>query len=72
MASLVGGEYMGCKQCGCEEITFIDEGIGAYEYWGSMEVQVDMVPVCAECGEYVETTIGFHEWKQDQMADNYA
>jgi hypothetical protein len=62
---------MTCKHCDCDEIDWIDEGIGAYEYWGSKEVDIDMVPVCANCGEPVETTISFRDWKQSKLGDIY-
>jgi hypothetical protein len=40
-----------CKQeCDVDEI---DEGIGAYEYWGATGVDVKMVEVSSCCGEEV-------------------
>lgn len=37
-----------------DELNRVDEGIGAYEYWGSRGVDHHWVAVCPDCGEYVE------------------
>ena len=60
---------MTCEHCGCTSINWIDEGIGAYEYWGAKEVDIDMVPVCAECGEPVKTNQDYRSWLEDRKAD---
>jgi hypothetical protein len=43
-----------CTFCNEEcEVNIVDEGIGAYEYWGSKEVDIKLVEVSACCGEDV-------------------
>lgn len=58
---------MSCPHCGCDEIDWIDEGIGKYEYWGSKGVDVDMVPVCSECGEYAESSETYSQWLRNRQ-----
>jgi hypothetical protein len=55
---------MACTQCDCEEIGWIDEGIGVYEYWGAIGVDIDMVAVCADCGAYVTPEISYEQWRR--------
>ncbi len=44
-----------CKECGQEvDIYFVDNGIGAYEYWGAKGTDHKWEPECALCGAYTE------------------
>jgi len=51
-------KYAGTGYCpSCEEevdVYWVDEGIGAYEYWGSREVQHKWEPLCDICRSYIE------------------
>lgn len=41
----------------CEEdvgVYLVDNGIGAYEYWGARGVDVKLEPCCEQCGSYIE------------------
>ena len=43
-----------CSYCNQEcEVEVVDEGIGAYEYWGATGVDVRLVEVSSCCGEDV-------------------
>ena len=44
-----------CDTCNAwTDSTYVDMGIGGYEYWGSLEYQHDWEPVCDYCGEIVQ------------------
>ena len=53
MAKYAGTGY--CKYCEEDvEVYWVDNGIGAYEYWGARGVDHKWEPVCHQCGEYME------------------
>jgi DNA-directed RNA polymerase subunit RPC12/RpoP len=65
-----------CPHCHAEvEGKWVDEGIGAYEYWGSKEVDVQMEFVCEECDGPLESEQSYSEYvadmKEDFAADRY-
>ena len=46
-----------CVECGEEcDVEWEDEGIGAYEYWGSKETHEAWVPSSVCCGSEVSET----------------
>ena len=59
--------FIYCPCCDKEtRLGFIDEGFGTNEYWGAIGNDVQMIPVCSECGEYIDTDISFDQYEYDQ------
>lgn len=52
------GKYLGrayCPECQEEvDVELIDNGIGAYEYWGFRGIDTRKEPCCSQCGDYLE------------------
>ena len=53
MSNVIGKGY--CPECdGDVSAVAIDNGIGAYEYWGAKGVHRDIQICCGVCGEVLE------------------
>ena len=61
-----GMNKMICPHCG-EKVSgkWIDEGIGAYEYWGQMCNDKQMVFVCEECDGELEPDESYWSYLQN-------
>lgn len=64
------GQEKWCPDCGWVTTKWVDDGIGAYEYWGAREVHSDWTEVCPVCEagvmdlfdmEHVEVEVQFAE-----------
>jgi len=65
-----------CPHCHKDvEGKWVDEGIGAYEYWGAKGVHTQMDFVCEECDGPLESEQSYSDYvadmKEDFMADRY-
>lgn len=50
---------------------WIDEGVGEYEYWGAKGNDVQMVFVCEHCGEALETTQSYEDYRSEMIYERY-
>jgi len=65
-----------CPHCHKDvEGTWIDEGIGPYEYWGAKGNDTHMHFVCEECDGELESEQSYNEYvasmKEDYLADEW-
>jgi hypothetical protein len=59
-----------CPHCHADvEGKWVDEGIGAYEYWGSQEVDTQMEFVCEECDGPLESEETFNQYVANSKAE---
>jgi hypothetical protein len=65
-----GMNKMLCPHCNAEvEGTWVDQGIGAYEYWGQMCNDKRMEFVCEECDGELEPDEDYHSYLQNSKND---
>jgi hypothetical protein len=59
-----------CPNCHADvQGTWIDEGIGTYEYWGAKCVDKRMAFVCEECDEPLESEMTYEEAMNEDASD---